>query len=70
MGISMDLWRRGKRVSYRPAGAVRLTPIALALCAAWAGAAHAQQAVTALPTVNVTSEADATTEDSGSYTTR
>ncbi|WP_253185375.1 TonB-dependent siderophore receptor [Burkholderia plantarii] len=56
---------------------IRLTPIAVALCATWAGAAHAQQAAapqgapaTALPTVNVTSEADATTEDSGSYTTR
>lgn len=73
----MDLWRRGKRVSYRSAGMIRLTPIAVALCATWAGAAHAQQAAaaqgapaTALPTVNVTSEADATTEDSGSYTTR
>ncbi|NBI45273.1 TonB-dependent siderophore receptor [Burkholderia sp. ISTR5] len=75
MGISMDVWRRGRRVSYRQAGAIRLTPIAIALCATWAGAAHAQQAgsaaqSTALPTVSVSAEADATTEDSGSYASR
>ncbi|WP_186022943.1 TonB-dependent siderophore receptor [Burkholderia gladioli] len=75
MGISMDVWRRGRRVSYRQAGAIRLTPIAIALCATWAGAAHAQQAASAaqsnvLPTVSVSATADATTEDSGSYVAR
>ncbi len=71
----MDVWRRGRRVSYRQAGAIRLTPIAIALCATWAGAAHAQQAASAaqsnaLPTVSVSATADATTEDSGSYVAR
>ncbi|WP_414441818.1 TonB-dependent siderophore receptor [Burkholderia sp. 22PA0106] len=77
MGISMDGWRRGKRVSYRQAGVIRLTPVAIALCAAWAGAAHAQAAASApqaasaaLPTVHVKAAPDATTEDSGSYATR
>ncbi|MEX3593033.1 MAG: TonB-dependent siderophore receptor [Burkholderia sp.] len=67
--------RRGKRVSYRQAGAIRLTPIAIGLCAIWAGAANGQQATSTapsitLPTVSVSVEADATTEDSGSYASR
>ncbi|MBN3727873.1 TonB-dependent siderophore receptor [Burkholderia sp. Ac-20379] len=59
---------------------IRRTPVAaaVALCAMWAGAAHAQSATgadapassTALPTVHVKAAPDATTEDSGSYLAR
>jgi outer membrane receptor for ferric coprogen and ferric-rhodotorulic acid len=76
MSITNELWRRGRRAGTTNAFPIRLTPLGLALCAAWAGAAHAQQALagpnagSTLPAIVVNGTPDATTEDSGSYAAR
>lgn len=79
MGITNELWRRGKRARTTNVSLpMRLTPLGLALCAAWAaGPVQAQQApagasatAATLPSIAVSAVPDATTEDSGSYVAR
>ena len=76
MKTTMDHSRSKRRAKARLFQS-QLTPVAISLIAMWAGHARAQSTPASttsdssvLPAVTVTSDADATTEDSGSYRAR